>query len=284
MRRVRRGDEELNFTPEEQACVQEAEGGVRRPRYRRAAPHRHAGRAAPHGEGGEGLAIGFVIACILVVFLIGLDEVRTADRARTTQRARAGALPSPPPRAESKPTPRTSRTPQPQKTRPRKHPRRSGYTFSYPLAPPARARDYLPPGWATGQVAGQLQLRVAPSRNARVLGSVPAGTKVLVRRIAGERPQTCWHAVVAVSGRFSGTACFTPGVDRAAKRRWPLPEGWGRTTLNGRPVVIRPISQNRYFMITADGRAWGGNYPMEPNEFLIARSPRTGRSERRNRP
>lgn len=280
MRRVRRGDEELNFTPEEQAYVQEAEGGVRRPRCRRAAPHRHAGRADPHGEDGERLAIGFVIACILVVFLVGLDEVRTADQARNTQRAAVGV----PAGTRAGTTTRTSRTPQPQKTRRRKTPPRSGYTFRYPLAPPTPARGYLPPGWTTGQVAGPFQLRVAPKRSARVLGSVPAGTKVLVRQIAGERSCTSWHAVVAASGRFSGVACLAPGVRTASNRRWPLPEGWGRTTLNGRPVVIRPISQNRYFMITADGRAWRGNYPMEPNEFLIARSPRTGRSERRNRP
>ena len=283
MRRVR-GDDELNFTSEEQAYVQEAEGGVRRPRCRRAAPHRHAGRADPHGAGGGGLAIGFVIASILVVFLIGLDEIRTADQARSTQRARLSAPPSSRARAEAQPKPRTSRTPQPQKTRRRKTPPRSGYTFRYPLAPQTPARGYLPPGWTTGRVAGPFQLRATPNRGARVLGSVPTGTKMLVRQIAGERSCTSWHAVVAVSGRFSGVACLAPGVRTASNQRWPLPEGWGRTTLNGRPVVIRSISQNRYFMITADGKAWGGNYPMEPNEFLIARSPRTGRSERRNRP
>ncbi len=273
MRRVRWGDDELNFTPEEQAYVQEAEGGVRRPRCRRAAPHRHAGRADPHGEGGGGLAIGFVIACILVVFLIGLDEVRTADRARNTQRAavgapagtRAGTRPQPP-RGQASPNTRRRQTRSGTRS-PRAE--RSEAPRPTPAPPPMPPRESFPPSWGLGRLTATAPLLASPHRYAGVLARMPAGTDLLIRRVRGS---SCWHAAFLLEKVQWGYTCVYPqGAD---SRYSSLPPRWKRAAyagavpgelhtpgarlLPGTEVVMRRVGNtNTYFVISDDGETFG---------------------------
>lgn len=296
-----RGTAELNFTPDEAEAVGAAEGRPRPPRHPRPQPHRpvahHHPVAHPDAQdAGGGLAIGFIIACVLLICLVvGFDEIhKTNERRQGHQIAAAGNPSSPRTDTGARPSPGTKR---PTRKSPRQpaSPRQRRAAPSPPapqgLQPrrvPPPPEERMPPGWGRGSLKNRTPLFANPTRYTRILEWMPAGTHLFIRQVAGTGP--CWHTVVTQEAPRWGYACVTR---EGAKPAWePLPEEWEHRLLSGdmparlqdpggviapgTGIVMRQIGETeRFFVISEDGLTFGyGHLTVEhPPEFRIQPGP-----------
>lgn len=108
----------------------------------------------------------------------------------------------------------------------------------------------LPPGWERIVLGAETLLYEAPGSNSRVVGTLPAGTVMLIRN-----HWRCWHGAVTERGDAWGSICTT------IPPRDPVRMAFGHWTYermpSGRCALIRSLPGEIVLYILADGSGWG---------------------------
>ncbi len=112
----------------------------------------------------------------------------------------------------------------------------------------------LPPGWESIVLSADTPLYENASSDSRIVGTLPAGTAMLIRNI-----WQCWHGAVTEKGDAWGSICIEISPHE------PVRMAFGDWTYermpSGRVALVRRLPDGLVLYILADGSGWGKTSP-----------------------